>query len=1260
MMNSHIAERFSKSRNRNATNSAEEPARIRQRGNPKIWSYHQEARAISETTGTWLSRPEIPTSDEVLDNPEPWEPRDVEGNVLLECNKIRGAWNSTEDYLRTHYGLFREEAVRPLREAVNWMKDNPGYQEDGLKSHSIGVYDHVRVKALTFSNKGLGVRVSFSLTRVGKNIRWEQSKRLISGSLVALTPTNDMFKSKCIVAVVAARPLDGVRLNPPELDLFFAQPKDLNLDPDIEWFMVEERSSFFEAQRHTLIALQKMTREAFPLSEHLVDVQQKVPPPNYIRENPIMDLSKIFRSSPDARGYEYERTDLRRFPMNPPTTLDESQLESLKRILTKRLALVQGPPGTGKTHVSVMALRALLANQKFEDPPIIIACQTNHALDQILRLIAKHEPAFARLGGRSQDQGVIKQRTLFALRQADRGRGFAGQQRRSNRLRLDDLRKKMCLLISPLANVHTTEPQSIHKGLLDHELLCKLGVLTQAQCNSLERGDSQWANHADQADDDLPLRKWLGQQLLTINRTGQREDLGFEYEEADLEFEQLQELEAEAVTPDDDDEWDRLKGETVKLLDNAGGRNGASMTDAQIQTLLSQQDMWKIRPQQRGAVFEYLRRQVKELIMAKLRELAGDYYTTCTEYRFSGWEDDYALLRTQKVIGMTTTGLSKYRPLISSLDPKIVLIEEAAETLEAPVTAACIPTVQHLILVGDHKQLRPQCAVKELECDAYSLNVSLFERLVINNVEFSILQRQRRMVPEIRRVLQPIYGDAITDHPCVEDLQIRPPVPGMGGVNSYFFTHEWPEIKDEQASVMNEREAQMIVEFFSYLVYNGMTTEQITVLTFYNGQRKLILKKLRSHVNLKSPRTPFKVVTVDSYQGEENDVVLLSLVRNNPQRAIGFLNVDNRVCVALSRAKCGFYLFGNAELLLTESDTWSNVVQIMSGKRKPFYPKGTRKHRLGFNLPLTCARHNQLTLVDDPEELGKLHGGCDLKCQGILPCGHRCPLFCHPYDHDQVNCGHNCNRILDCGHTCAGMCGDPCQCSVHGCGDNQDYDDCRQDPPRAFRPPSRQNRLSRSGSCSNAQAWQDYANGGHRQHDAMLVQKAKDAVEFETRLAMLKVQSRADVVDRSNARTPSPPDTIGCVSPLAEQMTPSTTMSTPKHLGHGRYKWTSQYGPDETVMWPQLPKTTASPTPQKSGTSGARALRIMNIPVKRSPAKHPARNSSGQSTEAWTPPHMRTKSQDNQTTAHQLKSVAPSQQSNVAKVKNDRWLIDFD
>ena len=97
--------------------------------------------------------------------------------------------------------------------------------------------------------------------RAGKKILWEQSKRLISGSLVVLTPASDMFKTKAIVAVVLARPLAALLQNPPEIDLFIARAEEQEIDPAVEWVMVEERSGFYEAERHTLMALQKIATE---------------------------------------------------------------------------------------------------------------------------------------------------------------------------------------------------------------------------------------------------------------------------------------------------------------------------------------------------------------------------------------------------------------------------------------------------------------------------------------------------------------------------------------------------------------------------------------------------------------------------------------------------------------------------------------------------------------------------------------------------------------------------------------------------------------------------------------------------------------------------------------------------------------------------------------------------------------------------------------------------------------------------------------
>lgn len=119
----------------------------------------------------------------------------------------------------------------------------------------------VFITGLTFAHGGVAARVTFSLRRAGKKILWEQSKRLAQGTLIALSTAQDMFKTVCKVGVVAARPLSGVQLNPPEIDIFFGSPDEIEIDPQQEWVMVESSIGYFEAYRHTLLSLQKIAAE---------------------------------------------------------------------------------------------------------------------------------------------------------------------------------------------------------------------------------------------------------------------------------------------------------------------------------------------------------------------------------------------------------------------------------------------------------------------------------------------------------------------------------------------------------------------------------------------------------------------------------------------------------------------------------------------------------------------------------------------------------------------------------------------------------------------------------------------------------------------------------------------------------------------------------------------------------------------------------------------------------------------------------------
>lgn len=114
---------------------------------------------------------------------------------------------------------------------------------------------------MTFAKQGAAIKVSFSTARACKNIVWEYSDRLISGTMVALSPAKDCFKSQCVIATVAARPLDQVKQHPPRVDLYFANPDEAYFDPQQEWIMVEARTGYLEAVRHTMRTLQLMNGE---------------------------------------------------------------------------------------------------------------------------------------------------------------------------------------------------------------------------------------------------------------------------------------------------------------------------------------------------------------------------------------------------------------------------------------------------------------------------------------------------------------------------------------------------------------------------------------------------------------------------------------------------------------------------------------------------------------------------------------------------------------------------------------------------------------------------------------------------------------------------------------------------------------------------------------------------------------------------------------------------------------------------------------
>jgi hypothetical protein len=341
--------------------------------------------------------------------------------------------------------------------------------------------------------------------------------------------------------------------------------------------------------------------------------------------------------------------------------------------------------------------------------------------------------------------------------------------------------------------------------------------------------------------------------------------------------------------------------------------------------LLATEDVWSLSPKARARLYALWKAAACTDAVAELADACARYERLARERKELDDANQLAAMAGAAVIGMTTTGLAKYQKLVGALECEVVVVEEAAEVLEAHIVAALGKGTQHLILIGDHLQLRPGTAVYAL-AKRYNLDVSMFERLVRNGVEHVTLARQRRMRPAIARLLTPVYP-ALHDHPDVEKY---PMVPGMAAP-LWFFSHAHAESFDpETRSRSNSFEAGMTHALAVHLLRSGVPAARMTVLTTYCGQLFSLRKKFRA-AGGEQGLDEIRLCSVDQYQGEENDVILLSLVRSNTVGDIGFLSVQNRMVVALSRARHGMYILGNAELLSKRNALWRGVVDHLAG-----------------------------------------------------------------------------------------------------------------------------------------------------------------------------------------------------------------------------------------------------------------------------------------------------------------------------------------
>lgn len=255
-----------------------------------------------------------------------------------------------------------------------------------------------------------------------------------------------------------------------------------------------------------------------------------------------------------------------------------------------------------------------------------------------------------------------------------------------------------------------------------------------------------------------------------------------------------------------------------------------------------------------------------------------------------------------------------------------VFIDEASQAM-LPATFIPILKAKRVVFAGDHCQLPP--TVKSMEAVQKGLAVSLFERCIEQQKAATVmLEKQYRMNEQIMLFSsREFYGGLLQ-----ADVQVSKHVLGkqmeqtiLGSALDFIDTAGTgmeEALVANSMSICNTGEAKLLLDYLS-LVYERLEVEQpqqvweytVGVISPYKEQVNLLRKMLKDYPLLVRYGTQISVNTVDGFQGQERDIIAMSLVRSNERSEIGFLKDLRRMNVALTRARKKLIIVGDSATL---------------------------------------------------------------------------------------------------------------------------------------------------------------------------------------------------------------------------------------------------------------------------------------------------------------------------------------------------------
>ncbi|XP_024082795.1 NFX1-type zinc finger-containing protein 1 isoform X2 [Cimex lectularius] len=858
-----------------------------------------------------------------------------------------GAYKSVTDYITTHFLLLKEDFESVLRTGIH---DYLTKKNCDLTEKSLNIYKNVRLSLGT----SFIVKFTDEQNKQLDQVDWLNSKMFLYGSLILLTTNH--FKTYFLAKVKNRKPLERGRGM--LIISFLLVPDHIDFDA---LYILAEPTKYFEPFCSVMKILRQMPKYTFPFEKYLVHAVSNVKPPSYLHEGISYNIGEhsVIVSKRDT------------YPDPKTVGLNSNQMDSLFHALNHELCLIQGPPGTGKTFMCRQIVKVLLQNKhvwanKF-NTPILIICYKNLSLDELLTGLLKDEVSVLRIGKRTKSKTLAK----YSLRAIESPQFCDIFQLHKNNLKhsLFYVERKRYILFKIISMI--TE----NKGLIPFATLKP--VLNSEETEYLSCIYLDWIFDMPVKDIKTSFKQHstyaITEQDITVFKS-KLKNSPTHFQNKNLNFKDL----------------DKLCLCLKKLLNfklNMEETKKSELLNANVKDITNVEDRWALY----------------YLWLEKLKSQCNFFIKQLTEKQqnLDGKLNEIEnILNSRKigqnivdVVGMTTTAGARLNILLDELKPRIVIIEEAAEIIESHCIASLNEHCQHVILFGDHKQLRPCIDCKEF-ATKYNFDLSLFERLINNGINPSVLNIQYRMRPEISALIAPaIYKYLQNDDSVTNQDDIK----GVSK-NVFFFDHLHHEHKGSKSSMYNDFEVHFALGLAHYFIMQGYEPCEITILTMYKEQANMLYEKQKNM--LQKDHGKFKnlndiiIATVDSYQGKENTIVIISLVRNNKNGHIGFLALENRVCVALSRARAGLFILGNMTILSKSSTLWQEVQTVLQ-----------KQNAIGKSLPLICQKkvHNT-EAVSYNQLLVSSNTGCDHMCKQELKCGHNSVWLLWSVDTNASSC----------------------------------------------------------------------------------------------------------------------------------------------------------------------------------------------------------------------------------------------------------------